>query len=111
MHLRTAPSFPTYCQISFVVRMYYACPVFPRTTGGSDKSCGHSNPRIVLLTPGPHNETYFEHSYISRYLGFTLVEGADLTVRDAERLPEDCGGLGKGGRNSAQSGRQLLRSA
>jgi uncharacterized circularly permuted ATP-grasp superfamily protein/uncharacterized alpha-E superfamily protein len=40
------------------------------------------NPRIVLLTPGPLNETYFEHSYIARYLGFTLVEGADLTVRD-----------------------------
>jgi uncharacterized circularly permuted ATP-grasp superfamily protein/uncharacterized alpha-E superfamily protein len=41
-----------------------------------------SNPRIVLLTPGPHNETYFEHSYIARYLGFTLVTGADLTVRE-----------------------------
>jgi uncharacterized circularly permuted ATP-grasp superfamily protein/uncharacterized alpha-E superfamily protein len=40
------------------------------------------NPRIVLLTPGPLNETYFEHSYTARYLGFTLVEGADLTVRD-----------------------------
>jgi uncharacterized circularly permuted ATP-grasp superfamily protein/uncharacterized alpha-E superfamily protein len=40
------------------------------------------NPRIVLLTPGPYNETYFEHSYLARYLGFTLVEGADLTVRD-----------------------------
>ena len=41
-----------------------------------------NNPRIVLLTPGPHNETYFEHSYLARYLGFTLVEGMDLTVRD-----------------------------
>jgi uncharacterized circularly permuted ATP-grasp superfamily protein/uncharacterized alpha-E superfamily protein len=40
------------------------------------------NPRIVLLTPGPYNETYFEHSYIARYLGFALVGGADLTVRD-----------------------------
>ncbi len=40
------------------------------------------NPNIVLLTPGPHNETYFEHSYLARYLGLTLVEGADLTVRD-----------------------------
>jgi uncharacterized circularly permuted ATP-grasp superfamily protein/uncharacterized alpha-E superfamily protein len=40
------------------------------------------NPRIVLLTPGPHNETYFEHSYIARYLGFTLATGADLTVRE-----------------------------
>ena len=41
-----------------------------------------SNPRIVLLTPGPYHESYFEHAYLARYLGFTLVEGADLTVRD-----------------------------
>jgi uncharacterized circularly permuted ATP-grasp superfamily protein len=40
-------------------------------------------PRMVLLTPGPFNETYFEHSYLARYLGITLVEGADLTVRDS----------------------------
>jgi uncharacterized circularly permuted ATP-grasp superfamily protein/uncharacterized alpha-E superfamily protein len=38
--------------------------------------------RIVLLTPGPYNETYFEHAYLARYLGLTLVEGNDLTVRD-----------------------------
>jgi len=44
---------------------------------------GHKeNPRIVLLTPGPYNETYFEHAFLARYLGYTLVEGADLTVRD-----------------------------
>ncbi len=40
------------------------------------------DPRVVLFTPGPHNETYFEHAYKARYLGFPLVEGADLTVRD-----------------------------
>src|SRR5579871_4661368 len=40
------------------------------------------HPRAVVLTPGPFNETYFEHSYLARYLGFTLAEGADLTVRD-----------------------------
>jgi uncharacterized circularly permuted ATP-grasp superfamily protein/uncharacterized alpha-E superfamily protein len=39
-------------------------------------------PRTVLLTPGPCNETYFEHAYLARYLGFTLAEGGDLTVRD-----------------------------
>jgi uncharacterized circularly permuted ATP-grasp superfamily protein/uncharacterized alpha-E superfamily protein len=39
-------------------------------------------PHIVLLTPGPYNETYFEHAYLARYLGFTLAEGSDLTVRD-----------------------------
>ncbi len=40
---------------------------------------------IALMTPGPYNETYFEHAYLARYLGLTLVEGSDLTVRD-ERL-------------------------
>ncbi|EFF75213.1 circularly permuted type 2 ATP-grasp protein [Achromobacter piechaudii] len=39
-------------------------------------------PRIVLLTPGPYNETYFEQTYLARYLGITLVEGGDLVVRD-----------------------------
>src|SRR3977135_4214657 len=38
--------------------------------------------RVCLLTPGPMNETYFEHAYLARYLGFLLVEGQDLTVRD-----------------------------
>ena len=38
--------------------------------------------RVCLLTPGPLNETYFEHAYLARYLGFLLVEGSDLTVRD-----------------------------
>ena len=41
--------------------------------------------RVVLLTPGPCNETYFEQVFLARYLGITLVEGADLTVR-GERL-------------------------
>lgn len=39
-------------------------------------------PLAVLLTPGPYNETYFEHAFLARYLGFPLVEGQDLTVRD-----------------------------
>lgn len=39
-------------------------------------------PRVALLTPGPYNETYFEHVFLARYLGFPLVEGSDLTVRD-----------------------------
>ncbi len=46
---------------------------------------GGATPRVVLLTPGPYSETYFEHAYLARYLGLPLVEGGDLTVRD-ERL-------------------------
>ena len=39
-----------------------------------------AQPRIGLLTPGPANETYFEHAYLARYLGFLLLEGGDLVV-------------------------------
>jgi uncharacterized circularly permuted ATP-grasp superfamily protein len=51
------------------------------------------HPRAVLLTPGPLNETYFEHAYLARYLGFTLVEGADLTVRDSRVFIKTLEGL------------------
>ncbi|MHB8788040.1 MAG: circularly permuted type 2 ATP-grasp protein [Thauera sp.] len=40
------------------------------------------DPLIVVMTPGPYNETYFEHAFLARELGFPLVEGQDLTVRD-----------------------------
>ncbi len=40
------------------------------------------DPRIVLLSPGPYNATYFEHAFMARQLGITLVQGEDLTVRD-----------------------------
>ena len=42
----------------------------------------NENPNVVFLTPGPGNETYFEHVYLSSYLGYTLVQGNDLVVRD-----------------------------
>jgi uncharacterized circularly permuted ATP-grasp superfamily protein/uncharacterized alpha-E superfamily protein len=51
------------------------------------------NPRIVVLTPGPYNETYFEHAFLARYLGYTLVEGGDLTVRDNHVFLKTLGGL------------------
>lgn len=51
------------------------------------------NPRIVLLTPGPYNETYFEHAFLARYLGYTLVEGGDLTVRGNRVFLKTLGGL------------------
>lgn len=51
------------------------------------------NPRIVLLTPGPHSPTYFEDVYLARYLGYTLVEGGDLAVRDDVVHLKTLGGL------------------
>jgi uncharacterized circularly permuted ATP-grasp superfamily protein/uncharacterized alpha-E superfamily protein len=39
-------------------------------------------PQAVFLSPGPSKQNYFEHAYLARYLGFSVVEGSDLTVRD-----------------------------
>ena len=41
-----------------------------------------SDPRIVVMSPGPWSETAFEHAYLASYLGYPLVEGSDLTVKD-----------------------------
>ncbi len=46
---------------------------------------GASEPRVALLTPGPGDPAYFEHAYLAKYQGYTLAQGADLTVR-GERL-------------------------
>jgi len=62
---RLSPYFDALQQALFIVA--------PRNT---------DNPRVVVLTPGPDNETYFEHSYLAAYLGFTLVQGNDLMVKD-----------------------------
>ena len=53
----------------------------------------HNNPTVVVLTPGPNNETYFEHSFLAAQWGFTLVEGADLTVLDRRVYLKTIGGL------------------
>ncbi len=55
----------------------------------------HQNPRIVILTPGAGNETYFEHSYLSSHLGYTLVQGNDLMVKNNFVWLKTLGGLEK----------------
>ena len=59
------------------------------------------NPRIVLLSPGPLSPTYFEDAYLARYLGYTLVEGGDLTVRDNRVYSEDARRAAAGRRDPA----------
>ncbi|HZY69037.1 MAG TPA: circularly permuted type 2 ATP-grasp protein, partial [Devosia sp.] len=49
--------------------------------------------RVGILTPGQHNETYFEHAYIARYLGFMLLEGEDLVVKGGEVMVRTVSGL------------------
>ncbi len=53
------------------------------------------NPLIALLTPGPLNETYFEHSYLSSFLDLTLVQGEDLLVKNNQLWLKSLNGLRK----------------
>jgi uncharacterized circularly permuted ATP-grasp superfamily protein len=39
-----------------------------------------NEPTVVLLTPGPLNSAYYEHSYLADLMGVELVEAADLFV-------------------------------
>lgn len=52
-----------------------------------------SSPNVALLTAGPNNETYFEQSFLARNLGYTLAEGADLTVRNNRLYMKTIGGV------------------
>ncbi len=49
--------------------------------------------RAGILSPGPLNETYFEHAWIARYLGITLLEGEDLRVFDGKVMVRTVSGL------------------
>jgi len=51
------------------------------------------HPHVVVLTPGPANETYFEHAYLAARLGYTLAQGDDLTVRDGRVWLKSVSGL------------------
>jgi uncharacterized circularly permuted ATP-grasp superfamily protein len=43
---------------------------------------GASTPTVVVLTPGPYNSAYSEHSFLAQQMGVELVEARDLSVRD-----------------------------
>ncbi|MGB1091130.1 MAG: circularly permuted type 2 ATP-grasp protein [Oceanobacter sp.] len=55
----------------------------------------HTNPRVAVLTPGAHNETYFEHAYLANYLGFYLVQSDDLVVRNGFLWMKSLDGLSR----------------
>lgn len=61
------------------------------------KSCAsttNQGPSInVLLSPGVASQTYFEDAYLARYLGYTLTNVSDLTVRGGDVYLKTLGGL------------------
>ncbi len=68
-------------------------PFFRDLRAGLKSSGERSEPRICILTPGPLSATYFEQAYLARYLGFLLVEGNDLVMRDGRIFVRTIAGL------------------
>ena len=68
-------------------------PFFDGMRKGLVASADREGPRVCLLTPGPFSETYFEQAHLARYLGFLLVQGADLVARDGKVYVRTIAGL------------------
>ncbi len=64
------------------LRVERLAPFFSAFREGLSAVCRRDDPRIGLLTPGRYNQSYAEQAHLARYLGFLLVEGSDLAVRD-----------------------------
>ena len=60
---------------------------------GIAADCARADPRIALLTPGRFNQSYPEQAHLARHLGFSLVEGRDLVVRDGQLFVRTIAGL------------------
>ncbi len=63
--------------------------------GSLSRYTSDEKPFIVMLSPGPYNETYFEHSYLSSILDCELVRGEDLLVKDTYLYLKNLSGLRK----------------
>ncbi len=68
-------------------------PFFAAMRAGIAAACRRAEPRIGLLTSGKLNPSYPEQAHLARYLGFLLVEGADLAVRDDQLYVRTIAGL------------------
>ncbi|SMX45102.1 circularly permuted type 2 ATP-grasp protein [Maliponia aquimaris] len=54
---------------------------------------GPEKGQVAILTPGQNTDTYFEHAYIARYLGFLLLEAEDLVAVDGKLMVRTISGL------------------
>ncbi len=75
--------------------IYRLAPFFQQLHTGLVERSSHrqDDPNIVLLSPGPDGPLYFEQALLSRYLGYPLVEGQDLTVRNGQLFLKKLAGL------------------
>ena len=83
----------TYSQL--IATIAQAARATMRDDEGGRGGASNDAPHIALLSPGPFSETWFEHVFLARYLGVTLVEGKDLTVRHDKLYLKTLAGLSR----------------
>ncbi|OWU83341.1 hypothetical protein ATO6_19625 [Oceanicola sp. 22II-s10i] len=96
--MATSRSFPDAFAKSNVSRLASFFRDFRDTLEGmreeaADLGIAPRDSRPAILTPGLSTDTYFEHTYIARYLGLMLLEGEDLTVRHGRVMVRTVDGL------------------
>ncbi|WP_286880156.1 circularly permuted type 2 ATP-grasp protein [Cupriavidus sp. UBA2526] len=91
MRVRRLPQ--AFAQLISTLALAPLTPLTPQTGEPGSPRPLQTGRQIVLLSPGPYNETFFEHTFLARYLGITLVEGKDLTVRNDVVYLKTFGGL------------------
>lgn len=52
-----------------------------------------ADPKVVLLTPGVFNSAYYEHTFLARQMGVSLVEGRDLLIDNHKVYMKTTSGL------------------
>ncbi|MCB1390403.1 MAG: circularly permuted type 2 ATP-grasp protein [Rhodobacteraceae bacterium] len=82
--MATGRIFPERFPRAYIHRLAGFFAEFKAAMTGLAASGGDPAARAAILTPGPSNDTYYEHTYIARYLGLMLLEGEDLLVEDAQ---------------------------
>ena len=65
----------------YAVRRVDNAPMMLRRALAAASPVDVGTPRIVVLTPGPMNAAYYEHTFLAQQMGVPLAEGRDLVVR------------------------------
>ncbi len=92
--INTARLFPDLLDEARIVRLagFYRRFAERLTEQGRTTLAG-SDALTVILSGGSAQPSYAEHAYLGQYLGYPVVEGADLTVRDGKVFLKTLDGL------------------
>jgi uncharacterized circularly permuted ATP-grasp superfamily protein len=74
--------FPSLCAAHRIAPVGHYCEELLETLKSLAPPACTGEPTVAVLTPGPFNSAYYEHSFLADEMGVELVEGADLVVQD-----------------------------